>query len=233
MGGITLRSGHIVVRGYGEAETVWPGSADELSRYFFHALEIDPEFTLGDLFALLDRAGIEFLEVVLGEHIVPLLEEARVPPLAHDDLRIEYLTVTNVHSDDCLYRELSGWGPWDEPYDGAWAKDPDYPRRGSINVSMTPVNQLLQVPLRYDPELIFWRAPGVEAYRTRIDITFLDFIKAIFYDLTFYGPPAERDAMRDELQRRVEEIDRGEVELIPGEEVFRELRERLGDGEEP
>jgi hypothetical protein len=39
--------------------------------------------------------------------------------------------------------------------------------------------------------------------------------------------------MRDELQRRVEEIDRGEVELIPGEEVFRELRERLGDGEEP
>jgi hypothetical protein len=45
---------------------------------------------------------------------------------------------SNVHSDDCLYRELSGWGPWDEPYDGAWAKDSDYPRQGSISVSMTP-----------------------------------------------------------------------------------------------
>jgi hypothetical protein len=233
MGVITLHSGHIVVREYDEDETVWPGSADELSRYFFHGLEIDPEFTLGDLFALLDRDGIEFLEVVLGEQIVPLLEEARVPPRPHDDPRIEHLTVTNVHSDECLYRELNGWGPWDEPYDGAWAKDPDYPRRGSISVSMTPVNQLLKVSLRYDPELIFWSSPGVEAYRTRIDITFLDFLKAIFYDLTFYGLPAERDAMRAELQRRVEEIDRGEVELIPGEEVFRELRERLGDGEEP
>lgn len=233
MGEITLHAGHIVVRGYGEDETVWPGSAEELSRYFFHRLEIDPEFTLGDLFTLLDRDGIEFLEAVLGEHIAPLLEEARVPPVSHDGLRIEYLTVSNVHSDGCLHREFDGWGPWDEPYDGAWANDPTYPRRGSISVSMTPVNQLLQVPLRYDPELIFWSSPGVEAYRTRIDITFLDFLKAIFYDLTFYGPPADRDAMRAELQRRVEEIDRGEVELIPGEEVFRELRERLGDGEEP
>jgi hypothetical protein len=42
----------------------------------------------------------------------------------------------------------------------------------------------------------------------------------------------ERDAMRAELQRRVEEMDRGEVALIPGQEVFRELRKRLG-GEEP
>jgi hypothetical protein len=103
--------------------------------------------------------------------------------------------------------------------DGAWAKDPDYPRRGSISVSMTPVNQLLKVPLRYDLEVIFRSSPGVEAYRTRIDITILDFLKAVFYDLTFYGLPAERDAMRAELQRRVEEGDRGEVDLIPGEEV--------------
>jgi hypothetical protein len=233
MGEITLHSGRIVVRGYGEEETVWPGSAEELSRYFFHGLEIDPEFTLGDLVALLDRDGIDFLEVVLGEHIAPLLEEARVPPASHDDLRIEHLSVSNVHSDGFLHREFHGWGPWDEPYDGAWAKDPDFPRWGALSVSMTPVNQLLDLPLRYDPELIFWSSPGVEAYRTRIDITFLDFLKAIFFDLTFYGPPTDRDAVRAELERRVEEIDRGDAELIPGEEVSRELRERLGDGEKP
>ena len=35
-------------------------------------------------------------------------------------------------------------------------------------------------------------------------------------------------ALRAELRRRVEAIDRGEVTFIPGEQVMREIRERLG-----
>ncbi len=34
-------------------------------------------------------------------------------------------------------------------------------------------------------------------------------------------------ALRAELRRRVEAIDRGEVTFIPGEQVMREIRERL------
>ena len=44
------------------------------------------------------------------------------------------------------------------------------------------------------------------------------------------GPPEEGadEAWRAEVERRIGQIERGEVELIPGEEVFARLRRRLG-----
>ena len=44
------------------------------------------------------------------------------------------------------------------------------------------------------------------------------------------GPadPDVEEAWRLEIERRVAEIDRGEVDLIPGDEVFARLRRRLG-----
>jgi putative addiction module component (TIGR02574 family) len=45
------------------------------------------------------------------------------------------------------------------------------------------------------------------------------------------GPPEDpavvEEAWRVEIERRVREVDRGEVKLIPGEEVFAEVRRRL------
>ena len=44
------------------------------------------------------------------------------------------------------------------------------------------------------------------------------------------GPadPEVEEAWRLEIERRMAEIDRGEVRLIPGDEVFARLRRRLG-----
>ena len=44
------------------------------------------------------------------------------------------------------------------------------------------------------------------------------------------GPadPDVEEAWRVEIERRLGQIDRGEVELIPGDEVFARLRRRLG-----
>jgi putative addiction module component (TIGR02574 family) len=36
------------------------------------------------------------------------------------------------------------------------------------------------------------------------------------------------EAWRVEIERRIAEIDRGEVQLIPGDEVFSRLRRKLG-----
>ena len=41
------------------------------------------------------------------------------------------------------------------------------------------------------------------------------------------GPDVE-DAWRIEIERRIGQIERGEVKLIPGDEVFARLRRRLG-----
>lgn len=44
------------------------------------------------------------------------------------------------------------------------------------------------------------------------------------------GPadPDAKEAWRIEIERRVGQVERGEVELIPGDEVFARLRRRLG-----
>lgn len=226
MGQIVLYPDHLVVHSLEGEEPVWPAGVEDLIPYFFHSIEVDPRFTMGDLFRLLDRDGVELLEAFIGESVTPLLDEARELPAGAGDLRVDYLRVYNTYDDGEIFREFDAWGPWDEPYDGAWAEHPDTPREGGVSVSLTPANQLLDVPLRYDPVLVFRDAAGKEEYRTRIGITFIEFIKAIFYDLTFYGPPAERDELRSDLERRVEEIDRGEADLIPAEEVFDRLRQR-------
>jgi putative addiction module component (TIGR02574 family) len=44
------------------------------------------------------------------------------------------------------------------------------------------------------------------------------------------GPadPDVEEAWRIEIERRIGEVDRGEAQLIPGDEVFAKLRRRLG-----
>lgn len=41
------------------------------------------------------------------------------------------------------------------------------------------------------------------------------------------SPPEVEAAWGEEIKRRIEAIDRGEVTLIPADQVMRELRERL------
>ena len=55
------------------------------------------------------------------------------------------------------------------------------------------------------------------------DVTLLQLIHALFWELSFFGTPKKRDATREELRQRVERIDRGEERLIPWEEVPQEL----------
>jgi len=42
------------------------------------------------------------------------------------------------------------------------------------------------------------------------------------------GDPDVEEAWRVEIERRIGQIDRGEVQLIPSDEVFAKLRRRLG-----
>ena len=53
---------------------------------------------------------------------------------------------------------------------------------------------------------------------------------ALFLIESLDGPadPGVEEAWRVEIERRIAQIDRGEVQLIPGDEVFARLRRRLG-----
>ena len=227
MGMITLHPGRLVVsRWPGDDDTVWPGGVQDLLPYLLYSLELNPDFTLADLFHLLERDDVALLATILDERVAPVLEEARrsdVP--ADDDEPLHFLRVSNRHEGGYLRRELDAWGTWDQPYDDAEGEAG--PRDTWMSVSLTPVGQLLHVPIRYDPEVLFRNRAFEIEYRTTVDITLIEFLKAVFDELTFHGSPEERDQVLRGLKRQVEEIKRGEVRLIPHEEVARELRERL------
>jgi len=193
MGTITLHPGRLVVtRWPGDEATVWPAGVNDFLPYLLYTLELDPDFTLGDLFHLIDREDTGLLAELLDESVVPVLEEARQGTMESDDGEpLHVLRVSNRYEDGYLRRELDAWGTWHQPYDDAEGKAG--PRETSISVSLTPVGQLLDVPIRYDPELLFRNRAFEVEYTTSIDITFIEFLKAVFDDLTFHGLPEERD----------------------------------------
>ena len=51
---------------------------------------------------------------------------------------------------------------------------------------------------------------------------------ALIESLDGEGDTGVDEAWRVEIERRIAEIDRGEVQLIPGDEVFARLRRKLG-----
>ena len=51
---------------------------------------------------------------------------------------------------------------------------------------------------------------------------------ALIESLDGPGDPDVAEAWRLEIERRIGQIDRGEVQLVPGDEVFARLRRRLG-----
>jgi putative addiction module component (TIGR02574 family) len=225
MGQVTLYPGHLIARWYQDVETVWPASIEDLLPFLFYSLTLDPDFTFGDLIALVDRNDIGLLNGILGEQVEPILAEAKREPAAQDAEPVHFLRVSNKHEDGYLRREFDGWGTWIQSY--ADAEGEAGPRDGWVSLSLMPVNQFLHAPLRYDPALTFRNRANEVEYQTTINITLIEFLKAIFDDLTFYGSPDERDATRDEIHRRLHEIDRGEATLIPWEEVRERLRNRF------
>lgn len=53
-------------------------------------------------------------------------------------------------------------------------------------------------------------------------VTLLQLIHALFWEFSFFGTPAEREAKRAALKEQVKRINSGEEELIPWEDFWKE-----------
>ena len=109
-----------------------------------------------------------------------------------------------------IHRGFHGVGRWREPYPGFLAAHPEIDPRKCVNgfaLGLVPVNELAHRPLRYNPEIIFGdeRREGA-AFRERITITFGELVHAIFGVLGLAGDPRTRDAFREAVERRADEI---------------------------
>lgn len=116
-----------------------------------------------------------------------------------------------------LVREFGGWGKWHEPYEGYFGEHPEIdPERyeGAFALDLTPVSHLLNLPLRYNPNVQFrsGSAPGAGEllFETQLTITLGEFLQAIFWEIGFHGSPSDRDEARETLLDRVDAVHRRE-----------------------
>jgi len=98
------------------------------------------------------------------------------------------------------------------------------------SVGFTPVNEIIDTPLKLNDkfEAVNWIGSGKgNAFSTLKSWTLGDFLYGIFFELSFFGVPEERDAKMREIEKSYEEVKSGEAKLIPWEEVKKNLEDRI------
>jgi hypothetical protein len=250
--------GALILRGFDRNadEPVVRNVADDAVAYLFEPVDLHPDLTLGDILKLLDTCP-ELHAVFRRNWSVDLCEEASkgpLPPKKHgnpaDDAGIEYLELywawaLDTHSQ--TWRsvhglELHGIGPvleFDAEDYGVKAGE-----RIKWSVSLTPVRELLELPLRLSEELsiteddIDARGYGKAVVKGRCNEVLLgQIIQGILDELCFHGGPEKATEISDSLKAQMAEIDAGTAKLTPVDDLFEKwdrpgfsaLFETLGD----
>jgi hypothetical protein len=200
---------------------------DRAHEVLFENITLEGGTTLGDIFRLMERSPL--LQVIFRrQYAVELCAEAREGPLAGPSLNVGASTPPSAHEDiECLelYREwgsnasanessgrtqqmhLHGIGhrlTQDSP-DGIY-------RSGECilwSVSLTPLREILRLPLKVNPEVQITEAADGAKACTRdaargghSDVTLGQVIHGLLADLSFYGSPRERESFSERLRRR-------------------------------
>lgn len=214
---------------------------DRAHERLFDIVTLDAAVTLGDIFRLLD-AGPLLRQIFRRDFADELCAEARKGAVAENapdpssPESIEYLelyqvwlldTSTSVYTST---RRLQLHGVGCELTRDA----PDYGRskceRIHWSVSLTPLRELLSLPLRVNPEVrlmeddINAKAFGDEVARGRHpDVTLGQVIDGVVWELSFHGGPQERAEFRDELNQQVAAVKAGTATLVSGDDIFQKL----------
>lgn len=203
------------------------------------SIEIAEDFTLGDLCRIMDRfedIDIEIFSALLRCPLKPFLDECLRPgdtsTESKSDLHAiclswecEYDMGTETHSSPASSLELcvDGIGDiWEEYQPGGrcYEEGQNTTHCNRYGIELTPLYALRDLPLRIDPIMTVRPSLTQEASHTSLDIpapdvTVLQLIHALFWELSFFGTPEQRDAAREKLGQQVKRIEAGEERLIP------------------
>jgi len=206
--------------------------------WLFTPVVLEADVTVGDVFRLLDACPILTL-IFARNFAVELCDEARLgavdakqrDPASPEG--IEYLelypqwsldtSTTTYASTQRL--QLRGIGF------ELQAEAPDYRRkrgeRIQWSVSLTPLREMLALPLRVSDELcileddINAKAFGNEVVKGRHpEVTLAQVMDGLLWELSFHGGPQERAEVRSGLSEQLAEIEAGTAEPVSRGELF-------------
>lgn len=206
-------------------------------------VEIAAEFTLGDLCRIIDNfeeIDIGTFSALLQCPLESFLEEClRSWDTRHEprsdlhyirvfwECEYDSLTETRWPPATDLWLHVDGIGDiWEDHQPGGrfYEEGQDYTHCNGYAIEMTPLYALRHLPIRIDPIMTVRPSPTQESSHAPLDIpapdvTLLQLIHALFWELSFFGTPEQRDAMREELQQRAKRIEAGQERLIPFEDI--------------
>lgn len=188
-------------------------------------VSVEPGVTLGQIFALV--AAHEEIKIAVAEYAwcgwIDEFHDAALLPREEEkgDAKLVKLVVS-------AYGELNDWGGKTEFQlsTNFGAEDATGDHWG---ISYSPMQTIAHLPVVIDEEFVVRRWVKdeelriVEVFRATRSFTLLEFLDAIYFDISFHGGPKDNAAFLEELGQCINEIESGEVKTIPFEDVMRDL----------
>ncbi|MFN0167274.1 MAG: hypothetical protein ACKV22_12665 [Bryobacteraceae bacterium] len=170
------------------------------------ACHIDADVTLGDIFRAVeqDPGLVRFLEQWSWCNVEAFHSEARKPAPEASDLS---------------YIEIAKYFEWDEHeaqenIHVSGIGKPDEHGVTHYGLDFSPVNQLVHLPVRLRPEMEIHKDHKKQG-EAPCTFTLLDVLGEIYWEISFYGSPEDRELKSAELRGSVREVEEGRATLIP------------------
>lgn len=204
-------------------------------QFLMDEVVLHPEFTLRDLFLLLDRDPVlvqVFRRVYAQEilaHVRPeIYKERKVPcyaPTGIQELELYGHWHKNSHTG-----ELWGVGRLDchglgfeliEPLDEGYGCVYEAGTRITWGISMTDPIELLDCPVRVRPEVQVHES-DVDACRYGEVVlemplpkpTLASIVQGVLYEMSFHGTPQQTQAFAESLRKQVDDLERGAAHAV-------------------
>jgi len=190
---------------YDRREQVIVDVADTVHRFLFNECSIEDGVTLRDLFTVIEKDA-QLFEIIIPHYVPEFIEESKQPiegkPAFNSDSQLE-IYWSNEHDNYDGVNELVSF----ISFHAISAKD-ELPSA----LDFIPVNHLIDLPIILNTDFkVYGRIGYPDKDPTTFDFgtkTFnlIEIVRAIFYELSFYGPPSRRNENKEailNISRRV------------------------------
>lgn len=175
-----------------------------------NSCRLDLGVTLGDIFNAVEQHSDlkAFIGMYSWCNMDAFHKEAKHSPLHKSNL--EYLEISRYFEDGSTWDHFTGFGKPEKPEDGT--------ELICYGIGFTPASEMVHLEVRLNPKCSIQK-DYKEVDTTEAWYSLLEVLDAVYWEISFYGNPEDRDQKGAELQEMVKEIKDGTAKTVPWEEI--------------
>ncbi len=213
---------------------------ESATRYLFEPCELAADVTLEDIFLLLN-SELTIFNLIFGNWCEEFVKEGLTKspkpyePERYDPEQIEYLEIYYTPEYDKSEHVNHFYGFLIPNFHGVGVKlreDTEHYKKGDRikwGINLSPVNTLIKIPVKLNKTFIIYEdnlqskpdeKPKVLGEFENPQYTLGNLLHGIIWELSFYGPPEERDKVKCGLKEQIGKIETGTAKTKPASELF-------------